>query len=123
MVSLGGSRGWFPAKKLTLPSYGTRCWDAGRLRHFLLTRSGRRRGGQRRRELGHLGCERSARMDGSEVGPVRVLLQLKWNQPDESYSSFAELGCAIPLSGGAQAYLAYAVRLSPDASQSDLVHS
>jgi hypothetical protein len=42
---------------------------------------------------------------------VRVLLQLKWNQPDESYSSFAELGCAIPLSGGAQAYLAYAVRL------------
>jgi hypothetical protein len=27
-------------------------------------------------------------------------------------SSFAELGCAIPLSGGAQAYLAYAVRVS-----------
>lgn len=26
-------------------------------------------------------------------------------------SSFAELGCAIPLSGGAQAYLAYSVSL------------
>lgn len=28
-------------------------------------------------------------------------------------SSFAELGCAIPLSGGAQAYLGYAVCLPP----------
>lgn len=28
-------------------------------------------------------------------------------------SSFVELGCAIPVSGGAQAYLAYAVSQAP----------
>lgn len=62
---------------LTLPSYGTRRWDAGRLRHLLLTRSSRRRGGQRGSELGHLGCERSAGMDGGEVSPGHLSLEVE----------------------------------------------
>lgn len=37
----------------------------------------------------------------SSAKTIKVLL---------TYSSFAELGCAIPISGGAQAYLAYSVR-------------
>lgn len=45
-------------------------------------------------------------MDGSKVfleDYTCVIMELR----AVSFSSFAELGCTVPLSGGAQAYLAY----------------
>lgn len=82
--------------------HGSGRWHASWVGHLFVSGSSRCIGWKHWSQFACLVCVWAARMDRSKV-------RAAVGKADRS--SYAELGCAIPLSGGAQAYLAYSVRV------------